>query len=75
MDIIYNCIYYLLTCCRYSKKEKKILTDEEIQNKAKIMLNDWKVTIYANNKFLYRIPEAREKEQLNIFIKELTQKI
>ncbi len=74
MNIIYNCIYYLITCCRYHKKKRQ-LTDDEILIKANIMLNDWKVSLYANNKYLHKIPEVREKEQLRQFINELTEKI
>lgn len=60
-----------LCCCRYSKKKRKLLTDEEIEDRAKEMLNDWQVTTYANNKFLHKIPEERRREQYNLFIKEI----
>ena len=65
-------------CCCYSyygyqlkKREKIFLTDEQIKFKALQMLYDWKIETYANNRFLYKIPIEKEREQLDLFIKKL----
>lgn len=88
MGMVFGCLYRLSTCYKCKKETRTILalrgletknhtdnlTEEEIQCQARKMLNQWKVTVYANNKFLYKIPEAREREQLKKFIKELSDK-
>ena len=60
-------------CCGYQirKKKKKILTEEQIKEKALEMLAKWKVDMYANNRFLYKIPEKQISDQYALFVRDL----
>ena len=69
--LLRDCLLWLLNCCKYSKKKDKYLTDDEIENKAKQMLNDYLVTTYANNRYLQKIPEERKIEQYKLYVKEI----
>ena len=35
------------------------------------MLQKWKIDMYANNRFLYKIPQKQINDQLDLFIKEV----
>ena len=62
-------------CCtgyNLEKRKKIFLTTEEIRKKALVMLEAWKVDQYANNRFLYKIPQEQSKKQLDLFIEKLT---
>jgi hypothetical protein len=63
--IIIIIIPILFYCFTKSKKE----TLEEYVNRK---INEWKVTTYANNKFLFCIPYERIEKQREIFKKEYT---
>lgn len=76
MNDLINSINWLLeTCCcskyHIKQRKKKILTDEQIREKALIMLSKWRIDMYANNRSLYKIPQKKEMEQLDLFIKQL----
>jgi hypothetical protein len=48
------------------KEGKK--TDEEIREEAKKMLNEWQVSMYANNRYLQKIPANIINEKYETFI-------
>lgn len=58
----------------FISRDKRLtrLTHEEISEKARKMLNDWKVDRYAENKFLYTIPSWRSSEKYKEFVDKLT---
>ena len=60
----------ILDCCKYSKKKRKYITNEQIRDRALMLLNEWKVETSANNKFLYKIPE--EREQYILYLNEVS---
>lgn len=75
--IMENISWFWNTCCCCTnyilkKRKKKFLTPEQIRAKALIMLEEWKVDQYANNRFLYKIPQEQIRKQLDIYIKDLT---
>lgn len=68
--------WFFDNCCCYSgyvlkKKKKKILNEEQIREKALVMLQKWTIDMYANNRFLYKIPQKQINDQLDLFIKEV----
>ena len=42
---------WIFNCCRYKKGK---LNEKEIEDRALILLNAWKVECYTNNKFLHK---------------------
>jgi len=49
-------------------KPLKKKSDIEISNEAKIMLNEWQVSMYANNRYLQKIPAKLLNDKYHEFI-------
>jgi hypothetical protein len=61
---------FFSSCCS-CYKQNKVKREEEVIEKAKLRLNDWKVDLYSKNRYLQKIPESKEREQLRKFIEEI----
>lgn len=66
-ELVFDMMLSLFDCCR-----RKRISQEDIQYRAKQMLNDWMVTMYANN--LQKIPEQRKIRQYELYVEQLSNK-